>query len=157
MTGSMIKLSCFRVGQEYYAVDIMQLEEIIRYQKITLVRKAPEFVEGIIYLRGKPLPVLDMRKRLELPPLVPTGDTRIIIVMVGGKSLGLIVDSVSKIINMDAGSIQPSPEIVKGIDSEYLKGVFKDGDELVMILDMDTILTTTESVRLSDSFSEGEG
>jgi purine-binding chemotaxis protein CheW len=156
MTAETVKVARFNVGPDSYAVDIMQVEEIIRYRKVTPVRKAPEFIEGIIYLRERPLPVVDMRKRLELPPLEHGGDTRIIIVWVAGKAVGLVVDSVSKIISLEQGSVQPSPGIVRGIESEYLKGVFKDGEELVMILDMETILTTAESVRLSDAYTEEE-
>jgi purine-binding chemotaxis protein CheW len=152
-----VQLACFKVGAETYGVDIMQVKEIIRCQKITPIPKAPDFIEGIINLRGEALPVIDMRKRFDLGQAESSDRARIIIACIADKDVGLVVDSVTKVLNMDKGGMQPAPEIAKGVESEYLKGVTKDGEELVMIVDMKKILSTTERVRLENSIvQDGE-
>lgn len=148
-----VQLACFKVGDERYAADIMLIKEIILCRKVTHIHKAPEFIEGIINLRGKVIPVINMRTRLGLPATEPTAASRIIITRVEGKSVGVIVDSVLSVLRVGSGEIQPPPGIIKGIDSEYLSGIVRDGDELILILDMERVLTTTEKVRLGE-FSE---
>lgn len=151
--GDEIQLACFKVGDEKYAADIMLIKEIILSRKVTHIPKAPGFIEGIINLRGRVIPVIDMRKRLGLPVAEQTGATRIIITKVEKKDVGIIVDSVLKVLRVGKGGIQPPPKIIKGIESEYLSGIVKDGDELILILDVERVLTSTEKVRLGE-FSE---
>jgi len=148
-----VQLACFKVGEERYAADIMLIKEIILYRKATHIHKAPEFIEGIINLREKVIPVINMRKRLGLHAAEPTAATRIIITKVEGKNVGVIVDSVLSVLRVGTGDIQPPPRIIKGIESEYLSGIVRDGDELILILDMERVLTSTEKVRLGE-FSE---
>ena len=97
--------------------------------------------------------MINMRKRLGLHATEPTAATRIIITKVEGKSVGVIVDSVLNVLRVGKGDIQPPPRIIKGIESEYLSGIVRDGDELILILDMERVLTSTEKVRLGE-FSE---
>lgn len=151
-----IQLACFKVGDEKYAADIMKIGEIILYRKITRIPKAPGFIEGIINLRGKVIPVIGMREKLGLNEEAPGRSARIIIIKVGDKDIGIIVDSVLKVLRVEKAEIQLAPAIIKGIESEYLTGVVRDGDELVLILDMEKVLTTAERVRLHDAFHSGK-
>ena len=144
MSAAEIQFACFIVGAEYYGTDIMSVREIIRYRKVTSVPRAPDFIEGVITIRGEALPVVDMRKRLGLEEKEPTRDTRIMIVKVADKDVGIIVDAVSKVIKVGEDEVLQAPAVAKGIESEYLTGVVNDGDEIVLILDMDKVLTTTE-------------
>lgn len=148
-----MQLACFMIGEERYAADIMLIKEIILCRKVTHIPKAPDFIEGVINLRERVIPVIDMRKRLGLQATELTGATRIIITKVEGKNVGIIVDSVLKILRVGEGDIQPPPGMIKGIESEYLSGIVRDGDELILILDMGRVLTTTEKGRLDDIFS----
>lgn len=147
---SEIQLACFEVGEERYAADIMLIKEIILNRKVTHIHKAPEFIEGIINLRGKVIPVINMRKRLGLNVTEPTAATRIIITRGKGMNVGIIVDSVLNVLRVGKGDIQPAPGIIKGIEAEYLSGIVRDGDELVLIFDMERLLTSTEKVRLGE-------
>lgn len=150
---TLINLACFKVGEETFAADIMLIREIILCRKVTHIPKAPDFIEGIINLRGKVIPVIDMRKRLGLAATEPTRAARIIITRVTGKDVGLIVDSVVNVIRIEEGEMQAAPKIATGIDSEYLKGIVRDADELVLVLDMEKVLSTTETIRLDEIFS----
>ncbi|HLB05679.1 MAG TPA: chemotaxis protein CheW [Thermodesulfobacteriota bacterium] len=151
---TLINLACFKVGEETFAADIMRIREIILCRKITHIPKAPDFIEGIINLRGKVVPVIDMRKRLGLDTKEHSRDARIIVMKFQDqKRVGIIVDSVVKVLRMEESQIQAAPKIAKGIESEYLKGIVRDGDELVLVLDMEKVLTTTEKVRLDEVFS----
>lgn len=151
---TLINLACFKVGEETFAADIMRIREIILCRKVTHIPKAPDFIEGIINLRGKVIPVIDMRKRLGLATTEPTRDARIIVMKFQDhKRVGVIVDSVVNVIRVKEGEMQAAPNIAKGIESEYLKGIVRVGDELVLVLDMEKVLTTTEKVRLDEIFS----
>lgn len=151
---TLINLACFKVGEETFAADIMQIREIILCRKVTRIPKAPDFIEGIINLRGRVIPVIDMRKRLGLPAIEPTRAARIIVMKFQDrKRVGVIVDSVVNVIRIKEDEMQAAPNIAKGIESEYLKGIVRVGDELVLVLDMEKVLTTTEKVRLDEIFS----
>ncbi len=144
------QLAVFSVGSEEYAVDIMQIMEIIRPQKVTKIPNAPAIVEGVINLRGRVVPVLDLRKRFG----VDTGKAdpkkaRVVILKLSGRVIGAVVDEVTEVIYMKSGQIESTPEAVKGIDTEYLKGVGKHGDRLIVVLDIDRLLTGRELKELS--------
>ncbi|MDH4226138.1 MAG: chemotaxis protein CheW [Deltaproteobacteria bacterium] len=141
-----VQFACFKVGDVMYAADIMKIREIIRFQKITAVPKVPDFIEGVMNLRGQAVPVIDMRKRLGIAGAERGAKTRVVIVKVGGKDTGMIVDSVERVINTEKNEIKEAPHVVKGVDTDYLEGVLWDSDELVMILNIDKILTSKEKL-----------
>lgn len=152
---TLINLACFKVGEETFAADIMLIKEIILCRKVTHIPKAPDFIEGVINLRGMVIPVIDMRKRLGLEEHKEhSRDARIIIMKFqDAKRIGIIVDSVVKVLRTEEGKMQAAPKIVRGVESGYLKGIVMDGDDMVLILDMERVLTTTEKIRLGE-FSE---
>lgn len=158
MMGEEYQMACFRVGDESFAADIMKIKEVILYRRVTAMPRAPDFMEGIINIRGDVIPVIDMRKRLGMATGEITKNSRIIILSVGLKDVGIIVDSVSKVLRVSDSDIKPAPSVGKGIESEYLTGVIrniKDDEDITMILDMDRVLTSTEKVRLDEILSTG--
>jgi len=143
-----IQLACFRIGTEFYALDIMRIKEIIRPQRLTAVPKAPAFIEGVINLRGAVVPVVDLRKRFDLPSTDLDRRTRVLICALAGKIIGLIVDEVAEVRRYTRKEIQPSPQFLKGRGSEFFLGVCRRDDQLVMLLDLERILSSAEKIDL---------
>ena len=144
-----VQLACFRVGEELYALDIMQIREIIRPQKLTVVPKAPRFIEGVINLRGAVIPVADLRKRFDHPCKADDRKNRIIICSVSGRIVGLLVDEVLEVRRYGRQDVAPSPQFLKGPEAEFFLGVARRGDDLVMVVDLDRILTSDEKIELT--------
>ena len=134
----------FSVADEGYGVDIMQVRYIERMTVITKIPKAPQFIEGVISLRGTVVPILDLRKRFDIEEKEADNDTRILIVEAGEKTVGIIVDAVFDVTTISENTIEPPPPMVAGIDSEYIKGVAKRQDELLILLDLNKILNPEE-------------
>lgn len=143
------QLVVFDLAGEEYAIDIQTVQEIIRYQNITKMPKTQEFVEGVINLRGRVIPVLDLRKRFNLELKEESAETRIVVVEVSNIVIGMIVDAVSQVLRMPESSIEPPSPIVANIDSDFILGVGKLEDQLIIMLDVEKILTGTEKDHLS--------
>ncbi len=143
-----IQLACFFVGDEEYALDIMRIKEIINPVTITRVPRAPDFIEGIIELRGAFLPVVDLRRRFELSMAEVTRETKYVIVALEGRILGLVVDRVAEVKRITIDQISDAPELALGGDTRYFNGVVKWDDRIVMLLDLDEVLSTTEKDQL---------
>lgn len=151
-----LQLVSFVIGKEQFGVDILKVQEIIRLSPITSIPNSPDFIEGVINLRGNIIPVIDLRKRLRLPAPAQ-GDngtkenTRILIIDVRDRVTGFIVDSVSEVLKIDSGMIQPPPEIVvAGLKSQYLSGVCKLQERLLILLDFTKILQVEEIRKLME-------
>ena len=145
-----VQLACFRVGAELYALDIMRIREIIRPQKLTAVPKAPRFIEGVINLRGAVIPVADLRKRFDQPCLEENRKSRVIICSVSGRIVGLLVDEVLEVRRYGRQDVAPAPQFLKGPEAEFFLGVARRGDDLVMVLDLDRILSSDEQIALQN-------
>lgn len=143
-TKELLQLVTFRLGNEEFSLDILRVQEIIRHMELTRVPRTPDFVEGVINLRGRVIPVLDLRKRFGLPSDERTNETRIIVVDVDNKTVGLKVDAVSEVLRLPADTVEPAPAIVTGAESDYIKGVGKLDGRLLILLDVERILTRTE-------------
>ncbi len=154
-----IQLVSFYIGEEEFGADILIVQEIIRMQPITRVPNAPHFVEGVINLRGKVIPIVDLRKRLNVSGMAEDQrKVRIIVVDVSGKITGFIVDSVSQVLRIPKNTIEPAPSIVvEGIESEYITGVSKLNDKLLILLDFNRILTRKEQQKLREVNSDISG
>lgn len=156
---SEIQLACFRVGDQMYSLDILRIKEVIRPLKLTPVPKAPIFIEGVINLRGAVLPVVDLRKRFDQPVGTSDSKTRILICVLSGKIIGLIVDEVLEVKSFSRNEIQPTPRFTKGADTDYFLGVCQRNDDLVMILNLEKILSSDEKINLEqirDHFPDPE-
>jgi purine-binding chemotaxis protein CheW len=143
-----IQLACFRVGSELYALDILRIKEIIRPQKLTPVPKAPMFIEGVINLRGAVVPVVDLRKRFDQPSAGIDRQTRIIICVLAGKIVGLMVDEVAEVRRYTRQEIHPPPQYLRGKGAEFFLGVCRRDDQLVMVIDLERILSSAERIDL---------
>lgn len=145
---SLVQLVGFCLGQEEFGIDIRKVQEINRMVEITSVPRTPEFVMGVINLRGKVIPVINLRSRFGLPPKDRDKNTRIIVVEVQNRVMGILVDSVSEVLRIPASTIVPPPDIVAGVDTDYIRGVGKLKDRLLILLDMDKIISQEEVDRL---------
>jgi purine-binding chemotaxis protein CheW len=144
-----IQLVTFSVGGEEFGVDILKVKEIIRTMNITRVPKAPGFIEGVINLRGKVVPIIDMRKRFGLPVTAHTKRTRLVVMEINTIILGFVVDSVSEVLRLPAGRLEPPPPVVAGLDADYVESIGKLGDRLLILLDLDRLLQSEEATLLA--------
>jgi purine-binding chemotaxis protein CheW len=134
----------FRLGVELYGVEISRVHEIVRMQTITRVPGSPAFVEGVINLRGSVIPVIDLRLRLNLPAAAHTRASRITVVEIGNLVVGLVVDEVSEVLRINPALVEPPGPVVAGIESEYLQGIARLPERLVVLLDLDHVLAREE-------------
>ncbi len=148
-----LQLVTFRLGKEEFSMDILKVQEIIRHMDLARVPRTPDFVDGVINLRGRVIPVLDLRKRFGLPEGERTNETRIIVVDVDNRTVGLKVDAVSEVLRLPADTVEPPPSLVTGIESDYIRGVGKLDGRLIILLDVAKILTRTEKDALGNVLS----
>ncbi len=134
--GEQRQLVTFEVGGEEFAVDILLVKEINRMMELTRVPQAPSEVEGVINLRGKIIPVVDLRKRFNMPGAERTNQNRIVVVEVGKRALGFIVDRVNQPLYLDESKVDPAPAMVCSVDSEFIAGVGKLENRLIILLDL---------------------
>lgn len=134
------QLVVFQLSEQTYGIDIASVYEIIRMEKITRVPRTPDFVEGVINLRGRIIPVIDLSRRFNLSFAERTNSSRIIIVDVGGNTIGIIVDAVSEVLRIQAASVEPPPPMIHGIDAAYLRGIAILESRLVILLNLEKIL-----------------
>jgi len=149
-----VQLVTFMLSGEEYGVPISQIQEIDRLSKVTKVPKAARFIEGVTNLRGEVIPVLDTRKRFDLEAKVADDRTRIMIVELGGVKTGLIVDSVREVLSLRKKDIAPPPEAIhSGIDQRFISGIGKvdSGKRMVVLLNVEKILSRTEQIELADA------
>lgn len=148
VVGADVQFIVFKLASEEYCVDIQQVREIIKVVDITRVPKAPDFIEGVINLRGQITPVLDLRKRLDLPESERGEDTRIIVIEIGKNIVGMVVDSVMEVCRLPEKSIDPTPTISAEVGAEFIKGVGKLEDRLLILLDLGRVLSKEEEKQL---------
>ncbi|MFQ5882410.1 MAG: chemotaxis protein CheW [Candidatus Methylomirabilales bacterium] len=141
----------FQVGKEYFGVDITSVQEIVRVPEITRVPEAAWCMEGVINLRGRIVPVIDLKKRLRLGEASKTRESRILVADVDKRLVGLLVDSASEVLRIPAEAVEPTPETVSGVGIEYIRGVGKVGDRLIILLDLSRVMNPDEIRRLHKS------
>ncbi len=151
-----VRLITFRVGPETFVLDIMILRQIIAYAGSTPVPKAPDFVEGIIVLRNDVIPLIDLRGRFF--PGTAAAEEEYPLVLITESPAGLIglkVDEVRRIITIGLNEILPAPKIVKGMHGDFFLGVVRSEEEVFMLVDIDSLLTTEEQNYLHDAVAVG--
>jgi purine-binding chemotaxis protein CheW len=154
-SGDVLQLVTFSLGNEEFSVDILKVQEIIRLMELTRVPKAPEFIEGVINLRGKVIPVMDLRKRFGMPEAEDSSDARIIVVELKNTTVGFRVDGVSEVLRLPADTVEPPPTMVCGVETEYIKGVGKLDDRLIILLDVEKVLTEEEHSSMDSTAVNG--
>ncbi|WP_027338834.1 chemotaxis protein CheW [Halonatronum saccharophilum] len=139
----------FKLDSEQFGIEIIKVQEIIKPQKVTKLPKAEDFIEGIINLRGDIITIIDLRKRLDFN-LDENIEPRIMIVKIDGINVGFVVDDASEVIRIEKEDITPPSKGVAGIKTEFIEGIAKVDERLIIVLDLDNILTTSEKVKLEE-------
>ncbi len=147
----------FRLAEEEYGLDIMKVQEIILIGEITQMPQSPDFVRGLINLRGHVIPIIDLRKRFGFPDAARSESQRIIVVNVGKRTMGIVVDEVDQVLRVKAEDIEPPPTSVKGINHDFITGLVKRDKKLVILLDIEYLLTDRERSALADGASAAAG
>ncbi|HLT57260.1 MAG: chemotaxis protein CheW [Limnochordales bacterium] len=144
------QLVVFKLAGESYGVDIYQVREIIRVPEITKVPQTPDFVEGIINLRGGVIPVLDLRRRLGMGAQDASRDARIVIVELGDQRVGMLVDGVSEVLRIGAEQIEPPSPYIMNADAQFVTGIARLQDALILVLDIHRLLNPAEQQEMKD-------
>ncbi len=144
------QLVVFTLADEDYGVDISTVDSIVKMQAITQVPHAPSFVEGITNMRGEVLPVIDLRKRFGLPTPSEafTKETRLVNVELGGLKIGMVVDAVTEVLSISEEEIEPPSPITTTVDSAFITGIAKVEERLIILLDLDKVLSTEEQANV---------
>lgn len=144
MNDAIMQLVVFKLGNEYYGADISMVREVGPLQRVTRVPRTPDYMEGVTNLRGRVIPVIDLRRRLGLPVSAATKATRIAVAELEGGQVGMIVDSVLEVLRVPMASIEAPSPIMSKVETEYLLGVAKADGRLVVLLDLERVLQREE-------------
>jgi purine-binding chemotaxis protein CheW len=151
----------YKLGDEVFAFDISKVREVLDFTTITRVPKMPEFLRGVINLRGSVVPVVDLRLKFGMPKTDKTVDTCVIItdVNVDGEqtTLGALADSVQEVMDLDPDGIEPAPKIGTGLNTEFIRGMGRHNDKFIIILDIDKVFSTDELALVQTGEKEGAG
>lgn len=134
-----IQMVIFKLNNEEFAVEVASVEAIIKLQAITKVPHAPDFVMGVTNLRGNIVPVIDLKKRLNLPESKTGEETRIVVALLQDSKVGMIVDAVSQVTEIDDTQIEAAPQYSTSIDTSFIRGIVKVEQELVIMLDLERV------------------
>ncbi len=138
------KFLTFVLCNEEYGIEILKVREIIGLMDITTVPQTPDHMKGVINLRGKVIPVIDLRLKFSMQEEDHTQETCVIVVEVNGASIGIIVDSVSEVVDIKDGEVEDSPRFSQGVDTSFIIGLGKVKDKIIILLDIDTVLSSDE-------------
>ncbi|MDK2825149.1 purine-binding chemotaxis protein CheW [Methanolobus vulcani] len=150
-TDELLQMVVFQLGGEEFGVEIMKVQEIIRMPEITQIPQSPEFVEGVINLRGRIIVVINLDKRFNLASKEVDAHSRIIVVEIGENVVGMIVDSVNEVLRIPRSSVDPAPELVtSNISREYITGVGKIDGRLLILLDLAKVMDKKEAQEIAN-------
>ena len=145
-----IQVVGFRVGKEHFGVPIELVHEIVRIMEITSVPDAPDFIEGVINLRGKIIPVIDLRKRFAEKTITSSKKNRILVAEIMGKIVGLVVDAASEVVKIPPTDIEPPPNVFGESEINYVTGVGKIGNKLIILVDLGKIMQRGDLTRITE-------
>lgn len=146
----LLQLVTFNLVGEEFGLPILDVREIIRMVEVTPVPHSPDFVEGVINLRGQILPVIDLRKRFNLESSVANEDTRIVVVEINKNLIGLIVDGVNEVLRIPSETVNPAPQIVSsGIGAEYIQGIAHYNEKMIILVDLERVFSSDEMENLA--------
>lgn len=149
-TGTQLQLVSFLLGKETYAIDVMRIQGVERVPEITTIPRFPDFVEGVINLRGEIIPIVDLRKRFGMPGKEHDKETRIALVELRDMTIGLIVDRVYEVFTLDSGAVGQIPRLSRAsVDRRFVLGVAEIREKLTIILDIEKIFTEEEIDEIS--------
>ncbi len=142
--GEILQLVTFTLGNEEYAVDILKVQEINRMTEVAKVPNSPSYVEGVINLRGRVIPVVNLRSRFGLGEKEMDERSRIMIMDIQGLTIGVVVDAVSEVLRIPSNTVEPAPHMASDIGTEFIRGIAKLDDRLIILIDMDQIIDRPE-------------
>ena len=148
------KLVTFRLGDDLFAADIFSVERVLRYSAPTSVPDMPDYIEGVIDYQQRVVPILNLRRRFEMPVVEVRNETRTLILHAGGEWIGVVVDAVTAVTGFDPGAVAPPPKLFRGLAGEYIKGIVRMGEKLVILLDVEKLLSSTERIALERADAE---
>lgn len=148
-----LKVIVFQLDQKQYGVNLQQVLSIERLQAITQIPLTSSFIKGVMNLRGNIIPVIDLREKLDLGHTEQTEATRVLIVQIDTSKVGLVVDTATDVIDLNTSMIEPAPDLIVGITKEYLMGVAKLGDSLLVLLDIEHVLNLKEKEKIQEAMS----
>lgn len=146
MKADMVKLVTFQVGLDLFAADVFSVERVLRYALPNGVPDVPEWIGGVIEHRGQVIPVVDMRRRIGLPVTDVTPDTRIVVLTTTEGWIGAIVDAVHEVASVPSTTVSAPPPLFRGLSAEFVSGIAKVHDQLVVVLDVDRVLTSADRI-----------
>ncbi len=146
--GDTFQVVVFRVGEHEFAFNIFQVQRVVRWERPAAVPKAPAFLEGVLQIERAVVPIVDLRKRFELPHAEIGPDTRIVVVEAEGAPVGAVVDRVSEVLRVAADAVAPPPPVVKGLAAAYVQGVVTLPSRTVVLLNAGRLLTSAERIAL---------
>jgi len=138
------ELLLFRLGQEEYGIDILRVQEIRRYEAVTRLVKTPEHIKGVINMRGTIVPIVDLRIKFNLPVVTYDEFTVVVILNVAKRVIGIVVDAVSDVVTITEEDLKPAPEFGAQVDDDYLDGLATVDDRMIIVLDIESLITTPE-------------
>ncbi len=138
------KFLTFVLGDEIYGIEILKAREIIGLMDITTVPQTPDYMKGVINLRGKVIPVIDLRMKFSMQDEEHTQETCIIVAEVNNTSIGIIVDSVSEVLDIKSGEIEETPGFGQGIDTDFIMGMGKTKEKIIILLDIEEVLSSED-------------
>ena len=148
------KLVTFRLGEDYFAADIFSVERVLRYTAPTAVPDMPAYIEGVMDYQGRVVPIVNLRRRFEMPAAEVRTETRTLVLNVAGEWIGVVVDAVTEVASFDKKDVAPPPTLFRGLAGAYLKGILRRGERLVIFLDVDKLLSSTERIALQSAGAE---
>lgn len=148
MTGDDIQVVIFRVGAQEFAFDILQVERILLYQAPTALPRAPSFLEGVVAYQGTAVPVVDLRKRLEVPAGIGEA-TRLVILALGNQRVAVLVDEVREVLRVDSTTIAAPAPLVSGLAADYIAGIITRPQRMIIVLNTRRLLSSTERLALA--------
>ena len=141
----------FRLGAEEYGIDILKVQEIRSYEQPTRIANAPAFIKGVVNLRGVIVPIVDLRVKLGCETVEYNGFTVVIVLNVRGRVVGAVVDSVSDVLELGAGTIKPAPELHTTVDTSFITGIGSVNDRMLILMDIEALMTSAEMGLINDT------
>ena len=151
MKADIVKLVTFQLGLDLFGADVLSVDRVLRYSPPNCVPDVPAWIEGVIEHRGKVVPIVDLRRRVELSDDSITPETRILILNTSTGYVGVIVDMVHEVAMIAASSVSPPPSLFRGLSAEFIRGIAKVRDQLVVILDVERVLSSTDRIAFDAS------
>lgn len=150
------QIVAFRLDDDHFAADVFCVERVLRYVAPRAIPDVPPWLAGVVDYQGRVVPVIDLRARFELPVKAPSAETRILVLLADGEWIGVIVDAVQEVAAVDPASVQPPPPLFRGLAGDYLKGLVRRGERLVVVLDTTRLLSTTDRLVLDRTRAEAQ-